>query len=179
MDRNGLDIRTSLRIGRDLRIPLPRPATPPPPSHNPGSQPPVNYGAPDVPIGDSGGTGTGQSVIQEASKYLGTPYVWSGTSLTGGIDCSGFTMQVYAMFGISLPHRAAEQAQCGVAVEYSDLQPGDLVLFHTTRSGISHVGMYIGSGDFIHSSSHMGGVVISPLDSGYYNERFVCARRVL
>ena len=179
MNRNGLDMRTSLRIGRDLRIPLPRPPAPPPSSGGSGSSNNVDYGAPNVPIGDGSGTASGQAVIQEASKYLGTPYVWSGTSLTGGVDCSGYTMQVYAMFGVSLPHRAAEQAQCGVAVDYSNLQTGDLVLFHTTRSGISHVGMYIGNGDFIHSSSHMGGVVISPLDSGYYNERFVCARRVL
>jgi cell wall-associated NlpC family hydrolase len=64
-------------------------------------------------------------------------------------------------------------------VEYANLQPGDLVFFHTTRSGISHVGIYIGGGDFIHSSSHRGGVTISPLDTGYYNRRFVCARRVL
>ena len=178
MDRNGLDIRTSLRIGRDLRIPMPRPPAPPPSSGGSGSSGSVTWGAPDIQIGN-GGSSSGQSVVEEAAKYLGTPYVWSGTSLTGGVDCSGFTMSIYSMFGISLPHRAAEQASCGVAVEYSDLVPGDLVLFHTTRSGISHVGMYIGNGDFIHSSSHLGGVVISPLDTGYYNDRFVCARRVL
>lgn len=172
-NRNGLDIRTSLRIGRDLRIPLPRPPVPAPSSGN------VNYGAPDTPIGSGSGSSTGQAVVEEAIKYLGTPYVWAGTSLTGGVDCSGFTMALYAMYSVSLPHRAVEQADQGVSIDYSDLLPGDIVLFHTTRSGISHVGIYIGNGDFIHSSSHRGGVVISPLNTGYYNDRFVCARRVL
>jgi len=68
-------------------------------------------------------------------------------------------------------------ASAGTEVGYDELTPGDLVFFHTTRSGISHVGIYIGGGEFIHSSSHRGGVVINPLDSGYYRERFVTARR--
>jgi cell wall-associated NlpC family hydrolase len=174
MTRNGLDLRSTLRIGRDLRIPLPRPATPQPS----GASGSVHYGAPSGPIGSGSGSELGRQVVEEAMKYLGTPYVWSGANLTGGVDCSGFTMAVYSLFGISLPHRARDQAECGVGVEYADLVPGDLVLFHTTRSGISHVGMYIGNGEFIHSSSHRGGVVISPLDTGYYNTRFVCARRV-
>ncbi len=176
INRNGLDLRSTLRIGRDLKIPLPRPPAPPSPS-NSGSS--VTWGAPSVPIGDASGTELGRAVVEEATKYLGTPYVWAGSSLTGGADCSGFTMAVYSLFGIDLPHRSRDQAECGVEVEYSELQPGDLVFFHTTRSGISHVGMYIGNGDFIHSSSHRGGVVISPLDTGYYNTRFVCARRVI
>jgi len=176
MNRNGLDLRSTLRIGRDLRIPLPRP---PAPQSTGGSSGSVAYGAPNVDIGSASGSDLGRMIVEEATKYLGTPYVWSGTNLTGGVDCSGFTMAVYSLFGFELPHRARDQAECGVGVEYSDLLPGDLVLFHTTRSGIIHVGMYIGNGEFIHSSSHRGGVVISPMDTGYYNSRFVCARRLI
>jgi peptidoglycan endopeptidase LytE len=181
MNRNGLDSRSMLRIGRDLKIPLDLPSAPRPGSSgpHPSPSPSIHVGAPHAPIGTSEGTASGRAVVEEAMKHLGTPYVWSGSSLTGGADCSGFTMAVYALFGISLPHAAREQAGSGVAVDYGDLQPGDLVFFHTTRSGISHAGMYIGGGEFIHSSSHRGGVVISPLDTGYYNSRFVCARRVL
>jgi len=176
MSRNGLDARSTLRIGRDLKISLPRP--PARASHS-GSSGSIHWGAPSVPIGDGTGTATGQAIVEEASKHIGTPYVWSGTSLTGGVDCSGFTMAVFAQFGISLPHRACDQAECGTSVEYTDLVPGDLVFFHTTRSGISHVGIYIGGGEFIHASSYNGRVIINRLDSGHYNERFVCARRVL
>lgn len=175
MNRNGLDLRSTLRIGRDLRIPMPRPPAPQPSGGSSGS---IQYGAPSVPIGTGSGSELGRQVVEEAMKYMGTPYVWSGSNLTGGVDCSGFTMAVYSLFGVDLPHRARDQAECGVAVDYADLVPGDLVLFHTTRSGISHVGIYIGNGEFIHSSSHRGGVVINPLDTGYYNTRFVCARRV-
>jgi len=175
-DRNGLDSRSTLRIGRDLKIPLPRPVTP---SVNTDSSGSVTWGAPDDPIGSYEGTATGRAVVEEASKYLGTPYVYGGNSLTGGIDCSGFTSAIYSMFGISLYRSARDQATNGYEVAYSELAPGDIVCFHTTRPGISHVGMYIGDGDFIHSSSYRNGIVISPLDEGYYNDRFVCARRVL
>jgi LysM repeat protein len=181
MNRNGLDSRSMLRIGRDLKIPLDLPSAPSPRSSRglPRTHHSIHVGAPDGGIGSSEGTASGRSVVEEAMKHLGMPYVWSGCSLTGGADCSGFTSAVYSLFGISLPHSAREQAGSGVAVDYSDLQPGDLVLFHTTRSGISHVGIYIGGGEFVHSSSARGGVVVSPLDSGYYRSRFVCARRVL
>lgn len=181
MSRNGLEARSMLRIGRDLRIPLDMPIAPPqkPGKSSKHSQSGFDTGKSHGSVGMGQGTKTGRSVVQEAMKHLGTPYVWSGSSLTGGADCSGFTMSVYSLFDINLPHRARDQAECGVAVEFSNLQPGDLVFFHTTRSGISHVGMYIGGGEFVHSSSHNGGVVVSPIDSGYYNSRFVCARRVL
>jgi len=179
ISRNGLDIRSSLRIGRDLKIPLPRPAAPSSSSGAGNSSDGFSFGAPDVELSGLSGTDTGRAVVEEAVRHLGTPYVWAGTSLTGGADCSGFTMSVYAQFGVNLPHSSRDQATCGTDVPYADMLPGDLVFFHTTRSGISHVGLYIGNGDFVHSSSHRGGVVISPIDEGYYNSRFVCARRVL
>lgn len=179
LEANALDTRSTLRIGRDLKIPLPKPETPNVGGGSSGSSGSITWGAPDSPIGNYEGTPTGLAVVEEASKYLGTPYVYGGNSLTGGIDCSGFTSAIYRMFGIELHRSAADQVLDGREVSYSELQPGDIVLFHTTRPGISHAGLYIGNGDFIHSSSYRGGVVISPLDEGYYNERFVCARRVL
>lgn len=176
INRNGLSTRSMLRIGRDLKIPLDIPIR----KSKRNNKNPSNFkvGAPSGPIGTGQGSANGRAVVEEAMKYLGTPYVWSGSSLTGGSDCSGFVMAVYSLFGVSLPHRSRDQASYGKPVDYSELQPGDLVFFHTTRSGISHVGIYIGNGDFVHSSSHHGGVTVSPMDSGYYRQRFVCARRV-
>ncbi|HEX9744772.1 MAG TPA: LysM peptidoglycan-binding domain-containing protein [bacterium] len=178
LTRNGIDIRTPLRIGRDLKIPMPRPITPPATnSGNTSNNSNVTWGASGT-IGNNSGSASGQAVVEEAMKYLGLPYSWGGTNLNGGVDCSGFTYAIMNLFGVQLERRSRDQILNGTEVGYDELAPGDLVFFHTTRSGISHVGMYIGGGEFIHSSSHRGGVVISPLDSGYYMERFVTARRI-
>jgi len=107
-------------------------------------------------------------VVGIAMQYLGTPYVWAGSS-PGGFDCSGLVAYVYAQVGVSLPHNAAAQYGYGTPVAYSDLQPGDLVFF----SGLGHVGIYIGGGQFIHAP-HTGDVVkISSLSEhgGYVGAR--------
>ena len=103
-------------------------------------------------------------------QYLGVPYVWAGSS-PSGFDCSGLVAYAYAQIGVSLPHNAAAQYGYGTPVPYYDLQPGDLVFF----SGLGHVGIYIGGGQFIHAP-HTGDVVkISNLsDHGGY----VGARRL-
>ncbi len=173
---NGLDERTPLRIGRDLRVPLPRPVIIP---ESVDSQ--TVAGAPDVPIGTGEGTDIGRAIVEEAVKYLGTPYVWAGSDPARGVDCSGYTLSIMTMFGVDLPHRASLQAQYGEVVEYADLEPGDLVFFKTHRSsnylGITHSGIYIGNGEFVHASSYRGEVVISIMGSGSYNRNFICARR--
>lgn len=116
-------------------------------------------------------------VVRTAFAYRGARYRYGG-SARSGFDCSGFTRYVYGRKGVELPHRAAEQFYRGVPVQKSQLKPGDLVFFQTTRRGISHVGIYAGGGRFIHASSAKGQVRVDSLQSGYYAERFRGARRV-
>jgi peptidoglycan DL-endopeptidase CwlO len=114
-------------------------------------------------------------VISIAMQYLGIPYVWGGSSPSQGFDCSGLTSYVYAQIGISLPHHAASQYNHGTPVSRDDLQPADLVFF----SGLGHMGMYIGGGQFIHAP-HTGDVVkISSIHDSWYASSWVGARRVL
>jgi cell wall-associated NlpC family hydrolase len=107
-----------------------------------------------------------------AMQYLGTPYVYGGSS-PSGFDCSGFVMFVYAQLGVSLPHNAAAQFGYGTPVDRSQLQPGDLVFFN----GLGHNGIYVGGGSFIHSP-HTGDVVKISSMSGWYDATFVGARRL-
>ncbi len=132
---------------------------------------------------ESGGNGNGQSIVSKAKQYLGVPYVYGGAS-PRGFDCSGFTMYIYSQFGYSLPHSASSQwASLGTSVDRSNLQPGDLVFFNdpsiSRGKACSHVGLYIGGGQFIHASSgsHRG-IVISNLSDSYYSRYYKGARRV-
>jgi peptidoglycan DL-endopeptidase CwlO len=113
-------------------------------------------------------------VVGIAMRYLGVPYVWGGAS-PRGFDCSGLVMYVFAQVGVSLPHYTGGQYASGVAVSRDQLQPGDLVFFN----GVSHVGIYIGGGQFIHAP-HTGDVVkISSLSESWYASTYVGARRIL
>ncbi len=113
-------------------------------------------------------------MVQYAKQFVGNPYVWGGTSLTNGTDCSGFTMGIYSKYGVSLPHHAASQAQMGTKVDISSAQPGDLV-FYAKNGSINHVAMYIGNGQVIHASSPKTGIKISS-----WNYRTpACIRRYL
>ncbi len=104
--------------------------------------------------GSSGsGSASGQAVANYALQFVGNPYVWGGTSLTNGADCSGFTMAVYANFGVSLPHYTGSQQQCGTAVNsLAEAQPGDLILY----SG--HVAIYLGNNQIVHASNPRYGI---------------------
>ncbi len=104
--------------------------------------------------------GSGSAIAAYAQKFVGNKYVYGGSSLTNGTDCSGFTMSVYLQFGYSLPHSAAAQANCGKKVSLSSLQPGDLV-FYKNGGGIGHVAMYIGGGQVVHASNPTNGIMIS------------------
>ncbi|MBS1715308.1 MAG: C40 family peptidase [Armatimonadetes bacterium] len=117
-------------------------------------------------------------LIGTAMKNMGVHYRWGGTS-TNGFDCSGFTSYVYSRHGTRLPRTANEQSHKGQKVAKDELKKGDLVFFKTTRSDrVSHVGIYVGNGKFIHASSGGGKVRINDLSDGYYNKRFAGARRV-
>lgn len=116
---------------------------------------------------------SGSNVVAYAKKFLGNPYVWGGTSLTNGCDCSGFVMSVYSHFGYSLPHSSSALAGVGTAVSKSDLQVGDIVCF------TGHVGIYIGGNKMIHASTPKTGIIISSLSERYYASKYKCARRVI
>ena len=107
-----------------------------------------------------GSSNTGMSLVQYALQFVGNRYVWGGTSLTNGVDCSGFTMQVYAHYGVSLPHHAASQPGYGTRVSSSEAKPGDL-FFYSNGGGINHVAIYIGNGQVVHASNPRTGIKIS------------------
>lgn len=122
-------------------------------------------------------SGNGSSIVATAKKYLGYKYTYGGSSPSTGFDCSGFTSYVFRQHGKSLNRTAAGQYSNGVAVSRANLQPGDLVMFG--KSGINHVAIYIGGGQIIHASTPATGVRIDSLSTGYYNNNYVGARRIL
>ena len=117
-------------------------------------------------------SGTGQQIADYAVQFVGNPYVWGGTSLTNGADCSGFTLSVFANFGIGLSRTAESQSYGGTPVDFGSLQPGDLIFYNSTGS-IDHVAIYIGGGQIVHAANSRKGIIIS---DAYYQTP-VCARR--
>ncbi len=113
----------------------------------------------------------GGNIITTATRYIGTPYRWAGTT-PAGFDCSGFVMTVYSMNGLAIRRMADEQYYGGNKLKKEDLTTGDLVFFSTYGPGVTHVGIYMGDDKFIHSSSRRG-VTISSLNDPYYKARFL------
>ena len=121
----------------------------------------------------------GEQIVALAKQYLGTPYVLGGNG-PSSFDCSGFTKYIYAQFGYTLNRTATDQLQNGVSVSRDELQPGDLVFFkYNTSKPVSHVGIYIGNGEFIHASTNRYMVQIDQMNTGHYANVFVYARRIL
>jgi len=100
-------------------------------------------------------------IVNYALQFLGNPYVWGGTSLTKGADCSGFTMSIYSKFGVGLPHYSGSQAGMGKAVKSAEMKPGDLLFYASSGGTINHVAMYIGNGQIVHAASRRSGIKIS------------------
>lgn len=133
----------------------------------------------ETPAATVAASSVGEEIAAYAQNFLGTPYVYGGSS-TSGFDCSGFTKYVYSQFGYTLNRTATDQLSNGVSVSKDELQPGDLVFFkYRTSKPVSHVGIYIGNGQFIHASTNSYAVQIDDLSSGHYANVYVYGRRVV
>lgn len=165
MKENGISGRTILRIGQQLRIP------------NPAVSKDPNIDKDDGLV--SRNLTKRDQLVRYALQKVGGRYKYAGTNIDYGVDCSGFTMQVYDRFGVNLPHSSADQSKVGRAVEKNNLVPGDLVFFRTSGRSIGHVGIYIGDGKFVHATRTNGGIAVTSLSDEYYVKRYVCARRIL
>jgi len=122
---------------------------------------------------------TASSLVETALQYVGYSYVSGGASPETGFDCSGFTQYIFGLYNIHLNRVSGDQAANGTPVSKEDLQPGDLVLFSYYGSeSIGHSGIYIGNGNFVHAANSRRGVVIDTLESGYYLENYITARRL-
>ena len=135
----------------------------------------------DVSVPASGSSGSssdlGQQIATYAQQYVGYPYVYGGKS-PSGFDCSGFMQFVFAQFGYQINRTATAQLANGYYVEYDDLKPGDIIYFGF-GSTASHVGMYIGNGQFVHAQNSSTGVVITSLSEPGYANRYLCAHRIV
>lgn len=144
---------------------------------NGGSSSTLSRGGSGTNVGSTVASESGSKVVSYAYKFIGSPYVW-GAAGPRAFDCSGFTMYVYSAFGVGLDHYTGSQFNEGQSVSTSNLTAGDLVFFNTYGS-ISHVGIYIGDGNFIHAANSNTGVIVSSLSEGYYSSAYAGARRFL
>ncbi|HEY9190422.1 MAG TPA: NlpC/P60 family protein [Sulfurovum sp.] len=122
-----------------------------------------------------------QKLLEDAKYFKGGRYVWGGTT-PEGFDCSGYVQYLYRKHNINLPRTAWEQSKKGKNVTRENLQKGDLLFFLTDKKRgipVTHVGIYLGDGKFIHAASKKDGIIISPIDHGSYAETFVSARRII
>ena len=120
-------------------------------------------------------------IVKESNTYLGTPYLWGGTT-RNGIDCSAFVKNVYLSIGIKLPRVSQNQAKVGKTITLDKIRKGDLIFFETDKNRpntVSHVGIYLGSGNLIHASSKNKKVVIVTLNQGYFLSKIVIIKRIV
>ncbi len=132
-----------------------------------------DYVTENKPAVSGEGSDTGKKIAAFALQYLGYPYVWAGSSPETGFDCSGFVYYVYKQFGYTIQRVACNQANEGVHVDHANIQPGDILCFYSGDNYIGHSGIYIGNGQFIHSSTETTGVIISDLNTDAYEARRV------
>jgi cell wall-associated NlpC family hydrolase len=134
---------------------------------------PATQGPPGEPGPDRDG------IVRFAKTFVGTPYRSGGTTYKG-VDCSGFVFAVYRQFEVPVPRTSLDQSRVGVPIDRSDLKPADLVFFKTSkRASVTHVGIYVGKGKFIHASTSSRQVRVDTLSDDYYRKTFTVARRVV
>ena len=142
--------------------------------------PPVAVTTAKAPSGISASTDFAAEVVFRALSLLGVNYRFGGNSPTSGLDCSGLVMLVYSeVTGLILPRRSDEMSRVGGSIDKSELQPGDLVFFNTLRMPFSHVGIFIGNGQFVHSPSSGSTVRVENMNLSYWQSRFNGARRLI
>jgi Cell wall-associated hydrolases (invasion-associated proteins) len=110
---------------------------------------------------------------------VGIPYQWGGTTVVDGMDCSGFTKAVYNLCGVNIPRTSREQYKAGNPVSKNELRDGDLVFFGASESSITHVGIYVGNGKFVHAPKRGEDIKTASVDESYFERRFVGARRYI
>lgn len=120
----------------------------------------------------------GKEIVYSAKQHIGLPYVWGGENPNRGFDCSGLVKFTFQEFNINLPHRADLQYNYGQSVSMKDLKPGDIVFFRSGGYPIGHVGIYIGKDQFIHAPRRGKPIQVSPMNKGWYKNRFVGAKRI-
>lgn len=122
-----------------------------------------------------------EAMVKTAQDFIGVPYLWGGTSSDTGFDCSGLTMTVYQLNGLNLPRSSASQYESGSPVEnINDLKKGDLVFFALKQKNkVSHVGIYLGDGDFIHASSQGKNIRVDSLSASYFSNNYMGGRSYL
>ena len=162
---NGLKARSLIRIGTQLRI------------HSAGTKATREVPKENREMASAAGAVGGPKLGDSALRYRGVPYRYAGMS-SRGMDCSGLVARVLQAHGIRAPHNSRALYKLGTTVSRARLKADDLVFFSTRGRGISHVGIYLGGGKFVHASSGGGRVQVDSLDSGYYAKRFVGARRL-
>jgi cell wall-associated NlpC family hydrolase len=142
--------------------------------------PPVAVAAATAPSGTSASTDFAAEVVFRALSLLGVNYRFGGNSPAAGLDCSGLVRLVFSeVTGLTLPRRSDEMSRVGGSVDKSELQPGDLVFFNTLRMPFSHVGIFIGNGQFVHSPSSGSSVRVENMNLSYWQSRFNGARRLI
>jgi cell wall-associated NlpC family hydrolase len=157
--------------------PFPTPGTPPPSASTGDPSPPARPAAPADPATLPPGSADGYSISSTALSLRGAPYR-NGGSDPAGFDCSGFVQYVFEQYGIAMPRDVRRQFEVGSIVDTAALEPGDLVFFSTVAPGVSHVGIAVGSDQFVHAPSSSGVVRVERLSAQYWSSRFVGAKRV-
>ncbi len=119
----------------------------------------------------------GSIAARTAERFVGIPYQWGGNNVVEGMDCSGFVRAVYNLCGVNIPRSSRDQFRVGEAVAREDLKDGDLVFFGSSEDAINHVGIYVGSGRFVHAPRRGDEIKTTSLDDAYFTRRFIGARR--